>query len=611
MIHQDFYLKNILIFKKVKIIIMKTNKLKEKFMNFIKKMKLKKFIKKHPNQNYVSWDDAKYLIKNPNLTYLNLDQKIETCSINKSKLSSNVIYQILVYNFADGNNDGIGDFYGLINKIDYLVNLGIDQIWLSPIHPSSSYHGYSVIDYCDVAPQLGGMEAFKKFLKLAHSKSIRIYLDLVFNHTSYEHPWFQAALKGDKKYENYYNFKPLKNDLDARVDNEKLRKRYKNIDQNFKATNKKFIGRFWGGMPDLNLNNSDVINELCAIQKFWTKLGVDGFRYDAFSEYFSSESETKTNFNEAKIFHLLRQASKEITQKQNREEVFMMGEWLSEALKAFEYFTYNNQKALDSTYDGWEHFRDNDDVRLDFSYLQSLVAKYQNTKFQAPWIPFLDNHDTFRWLDNYRRQVKNIRNYPKITEDEKDSIRAALLYLLALPAKPIIYYGDELAYAGTRSFDDPGLREPMKWKNHQEISAIYEKKLDACQSNLFLNVSNSLDYVENEIAPGNSIYNMIALINKLRKDYSFLSLTNIETLVDPRLVVDSKDYSNVIVRKDLNDDKNYLMFVIYNHKCQNNVLQKISRNYHFEALYEYKCKNMPWGIIMQKYACGIYKLTKK
>ncbi|WP_051599953.1 alpha-amylase family glycosyl hydrolase [Mycoplasma elephantis] len=587
----------------------------QKQLTFLEKIKsnhyLKKFIKKHPNQNYVSWDDAKYIIKNPHLTYKDLYKSENRVDNLKIELSSNVMYQVLVYNFVDGNKDGIGDFYGLINKIDYFVNLGIDQIWLSPIHPSSGYHGYSVIDYCDVAPQLGGMKAFKEFLKLAHKKGIKIYLDLVFNHTSYEHPWFQEALKGNKKYENFYNFHPKSDDKDARIDLQKIRSIYKNIDQSFKATNKKFLARFWAGMPDLNLNNKEVIEELCSIQKFWTKIGVDGFRYDAFSEYFSSESEEKNNFTESKIFNELRIASNEITKESNQNDVFMIGEWLTEGLKAFEYFEYNGQKALDTIYDGWKHFRDNDDVRLSYNELISIIERYENTKFKNEWVPFLDNHDTTRWLDYYRLNVKKIKNYSKITTDEMDAIRCALFYLLSLPAKPIIYYGDELSYAGTRDYGDPGLREPLKWSNKNEIAAIFETKADAVQSHLFLNVSNSLLYVEDIIKDDKSIYKMVALINSLRKKYPFLSSTNSKTLYDPWLVVDSEEYSNIIVRKDINNENEMFVFVIFTHKTQLKPIQKISRNFHFKTIYEYNVKNEPWGIVPLGYGCGLYKITRK
>jgi alpha-amylase len=106
--------------------------------------------------------------------------------INMSK--SNVMYQVLVYSFADGNNDGIGDFIGLKNKLGYLKNLGVDQLYLSPIHPASSYHGYDVIDYTKVAPELGGDKGFDEFLLKAHEMGFKVYMDMVFNHTSYEHP---------------------------------------------------------------------------------------------------------------------------------------------------------------------------------------------------------------------------------------------------------------------------------------------------------------------------------------------------------------------------------------------------------------------------------------
>ncbi|UWV83343.1 alpha-amylase family glycosyl hydrolase [Mycoplasmopsis cynos] len=174
-------------------------------------------------------------------------------------------------------------------------------MYLSPIHPASSYHGYDVIDYTDVAPELGGMKAFDEFLIKARKKGIRVVLDMVFNHTSYEHPWFQKALKNDPKYKNFYYIydHPKWTDQNQKNQNKEgsdtVRHFFRNVydakdpSKNPANTNYNWAAEFWSGMPDLNLNNPDVIEELKNVHRFWAKKGVDGFRYDAFYHFFDSK----------------------------------------------------------------------------------------------------------------------------------------------------------------------------------------------------------------------------------------------------------------------------------------------------------------------------------
>ncbi|MFG4974605.1 alpha-amylase family glycosyl hydrolase [Mycoplasmoides gallisepticum] len=281
-----------------------------------------KFLENQPRKIPGDWNDPRY--KKPNMVadYKDLHLNVKKAKSLENYKNTSVIYQILVYNFCDGNDDGIGDFIGLKSKLDYIDQLGVDQILLSPIAPSSSYHGYDVINYCDVASQLGGMDAFVDFLSAAHEKGIKVYLDLVFNHTSYEHIWFQNALLDKGKAKNFYRFVDIKLDDDIKQDDQAIIDHY-NLDK--EPTNRYYLARFGQQMPDLNLDNSEVIEQLEQIQMFWTAIGVDGFRYDAVSEYFSSEIETKNNFSEQEIFRRLRMASRSA----GNDNIFMMGEWIS------------------------------------------------------------------------------------------------------------------------------------------------------------------------------------------------------------------------------------------------------------------------------------------
>ncbi|AMD81391.1 alpha-amylase 3 [Mycoplasmopsis canis PG 14] len=591
--------------------------MKKFYENIKKELIFKKYLKNQIRKEYAIWDDVKFNKQNYNLDYIELWKTAPKASPFIKKRDTNVIYQILVYNFADGNNDGIGDFIGLKNKIPYLVDLGVDQLWLSPIHSASSYHGYSVIDYCDVAEQLGGMTAFIDFLSEAHKNGIKVYLDLVFNHTSYEHPWFQEALYGNKKFEPFYRFEPNYIDHDVKTDTPEVRSKYIKLDQNKKATNRRYLGRFTYGMPDLNLDNKDVIDQLIGVQKFWTAVGVDGFRYDAFAEFYSSEQETKNNFNEAKIFSLLRKASNEITNQENgRDEVFMMGEWVhTDSLKALEYTKYNDEFALDTVYDGFKFFRHNPDVRVPFEELYRVTKMYQDASTKSKWIPFLDNHDVLRWLDSYRMQVSKLKGYQndkKLTQSEKDAHKIAMMQLLVLPGTPLVYYGNELMYYGTREYGDPSLREPMKWDKVEENSYIFDNKVkESTKDHVLLTSALSLQSADEAQKDKDSLFNFIKFMIELRNANSFISKTDVNTIINPYEVIDSQDYSSFTVRADSKNANRLLLFGFCNY--QNPFLHagKISRKFHFKPLYMYKAKNNSWNIEIEQGGIVIFELIRK
>ncbi|EIE42081.1 alpha-amylase 3 [Mycoplasmopsis canis UFG1] len=591
--------------------------MKKFYENIKKELIFKKYLKNQIRKEYAIWDDVKFNKQNYNLDYIELWKTAPKASPFIKKRDTNVIYQILVYNFADGNNDGIGDFIGLKNKIPYLVDLGVDQLWLSPIHSASSYHGYSVIDYCDVAEQLGGMTAFIDFLSEAHKNGIKVYLDLVFNHTSYEHPWFQEALYGNKKFEPFYRFEPNYIDHDVKTDTPEVRSKYIKLDQNKKATNRRYLGRFTYGMPDLNLDNKDVIDQLIGVQKFWTAVGVDGFRYDAFAEFYSSEQETKNNFNEAKIFSLLRKASNEITNQENgRDEVFMMGEWVhTDSLKALEYTKYNDEFALDTVYDGFKFFRHNPDVRVPFEELYRVTKMYQDASTKSKWIPFLDNHDVLRWLDSYRMQVSKLKGYQndkKLTQAEKDAHKIAMMQLLVLPGTPLVYYGNELMYYGTREYGDPSLREPMKWDKVEENSYIFDNKVkESTKDHVLLTSALSLQSADEAQKDKDSLFNFIKFMIELRNANSFISKTDVNTIINPYEVIDSQDYSSFTVRADSKNANRLLLFGFCNY--QNPFLHagKISRKFHFKPLYMYKAKNNSWNIEIEQGGIVIFELIRK
>ena len=190
-----------------------------------------------------------------------------------------VFYQIWPRSFKDGDGDGMGDLWGVYEKLDYLKELGVDGIWFSPIYPSPGADcGYDIADYMDIAPEFGGMEAFKKVLDGAHERGMKVLMDLVVNHTSDEHEWFQKSRQRIDPYTDYYIWRPgkpngkLPNNWDSMFEGKAWQ--WDEVRQEY------YLHLFAIKQPDLNMDNPLVREEVKKILKFWLDMGVDGFRED-------------------------------------------------------------------------------------------------------------------------------------------------------------------------------------------------------------------------------------------------------------------------------------------------------------------------------------------
>ena len=190
-----------------------------------------------------------------------------------------VFYQIWPRSFKDGDGDGMGDLWGVYEKLDYIKSLGVGVIWFSPLYPSPGVDcGYDISDYMDIAPEYGGMEAFEKVLEGAHARDIKVIMDLVVNHTSSQHEWFQKSRRRIEPYTDYYIWRParpdggLPNNWDSLFEGkawqyDELRGEY-------------YLHLFAVEQPDLNMDNPLVREEVKKILRFWLDKGVDGFRED-------------------------------------------------------------------------------------------------------------------------------------------------------------------------------------------------------------------------------------------------------------------------------------------------------------------------------------------
>ncbi|MFD0672990.1 alpha-amylase family glycosyl hydrolase [Cohnella sp. GCM10027633] len=355
---------------------------------------------------------------------------------------SNAYYEIFVRSFADSNGDGVGDLNGVTNKLDYIHKLGVDGIWLMPIQPSPSYHGYDVTDYYGIEPDYGTPEDFKKLIDEAHKRGIKIIMDLVVNHTSVEHPWFVDSASGKaSERRDWYTWasdiggaSPSDGATGAAPWHSRLGDEY--------------LGIFWEGMPDLNFDNPDVRKEIVAIGQYWLKQGVDGFRLDAAKHIygdFNSTLKTKRVKDANQVWwQEFRRGMNEVN-----PEAYLVGEvwdatavigpYLNDALdSAFNFdLAANLLSAADS------------EKASDFGFTLSRVHDYyaKQSGGQAVDAVFLSNHDQNRVMSALKGNV--------------DHARTAAAMLLTLPGNAFIYYGEELGMTGVKP--DERLREPFPW----------------------------------------------------------------------------------------------------------------------------------------------------
>ena len=359
-------------------------------------------------------------------------------------------YEIFVYSFCDSNGDGIGDLNGIRSKLDYIEDLGFDALWLTPVHPSSTYHKYDVDDYYAIDPAFGTMEDYEALLKECHERGIRVYLDLVLNHTSDDHEWFRAAadylheLPSDWapdpsycKYFDYYHFSRESGDGFAPLE----------------GTNWYYEARFWSEMPDLNVRSDDVRQEIRDIMTFWLGKGVDGFRLDAVTSYVTGDPEANTEF-----LRFLTQTARSID-----PDCYLVGEaWTDRAAIAqlygsgidslFDFPFANNEGFIANIVNG--SYKASDYVK------GMLLAEnaYAETNPDFVDAPFYTNHDMGRSAGYY-------------TNDEGPVTKMAYALSLFMTGNSFVYYGEEIGMKGAGK--DENKRAPMYWSDD-------EKDADMC-----------------------------------------------------------------------------------------------------------------------------------
>ena len=388
-----------------------------------------------------------------------------------------VIYEVHVRAFADSNDDGIGDFGGLLRKLDYIQELGVNTIWLLPFYPSPGRDdGYDISDYRNIHPAYGTREDFKAFVDEAHRRDLRVITELVINHTSDQHPWFQAARKapiGHKK-RNYYVWSDDPNKYagtriiftDTEPSNwtlDPLSKQY-------------YWHRFFSHQPDLNFDNPHVERLVQKIMKFWLDQGVDGLRLDAIP--YLIEREGTSNENLAETHDVVKRIRKVLDARYS--DRMLLGE------------------ANMWPEDVRDYFADGDECHMAYHFplmprmymaiaqedrhpIVEIIDQTPDIPDNCQWAIFLRNHDeltlemvTSRERDymykmyaaepRMRVNVGIRRRLAPLLHNDVDTIKLMNSLLLSMPGSPIIYYGDEIGmgdniYIGDRN----GVRTPMQW----------------------------------------------------------------------------------------------------------------------------------------------------
>ncbi len=387
-----------------------------------------------------------------------------------------VFYEVLIRGFADSNGDGTGDLNGLTSKLDYISWLGVDCIWLLPIYESPLRDGgYDISDFLKVLPEFGDLGDFVNLVDSAHQRGIRVIADLVMNHTSDAHPWFEASRSDPTgPYGDFYVWSDSDDPYpDARVifvDTEKSNWSFDPVRQQY------YWHRFFAHQPDLNYENPAVQDAMIEVLRFWLDLGIDGFRLDAVPYLYEAEG---TNCENLPATHeYLKRVRKEV------DAMFTDKVLLAEA----------NQWPADVV----QYFGDGDECHMAFHFplmprifmavrreqrypISEIMASTPELPPNCQWGIFLRNHDelTLEMVTDEERDYMyaeyakdprmkaNIgirRRLAPLLENSRSQMELFTGLLLSLPGSPVLYYGDEIAMGDNIWLGDrDGVRTPMQW----------------------------------------------------------------------------------------------------------------------------------------------------
>jgi maltose alpha-D-glucosyltransferase / alpha-amylase len=423
-----------------------------------------------------------------------------------------IFYELQVKSFYDSNADGIGDFRGLVEKLDYLKDLGVDCVWVTPFYPSPlKDDGYDIADFYGVHPDFGTLQDAKLFIKEAHRRGLKVMFDLVMNHTSDQHPWFQ-------KY------------LEARIiftDTERSNWTWDPVAKQY------FWHRFFSHQPDLNYDSPRVRRSIFKIMRHWLEMGVDGFRADAIPYLFEREGTNGENLPETHAY--LKEVRREIDRQfPGRILLAEANQWPADVRPYFgdgdEFHMAFNFPVMPRIYMALR--------REDRTPIIDIISQLPDIPDACQWCLFLRNHDelTLEMVTDEERDYMyneyakdprmkiNVgirRRLAPLVDNGRRRIELLNSLLFTLPGSPIIYYGDEIGmgdniYLGDRN----GVRTPMQWSGDRNAGF---SRADAARLYSPVIMDPVYGYqatnVEAQQRNPSSLLNWMKRIIKLRKQY--------------------------------------------------------------------------------------------
>ena len=458
-----------------------------------------------------------------------------------------VFYELNVRAFYDSNGDGIGDIRGVIQKLDYLEKLGIDCIWLLPIYPSPlKDDGYDIADYYGIHPDYGTLEDFKALIDEAHRRNLRVITDLVLNHTSDQHPWFQSARKDpNSPYRNYYVW--------SDTDQKYTEARIIFLDTEISnwtwdpAAGQYYWHRFYSSQPDLNYDSPQLKAEIFKIIRYWLDLGVDGFRADAVPYLFEREETNCENLPETHTF--LKELRTYLDQNYPDRVLLCEANQWPEDVRPY--------------------FGDGDEFHMGFHFpvmpriymalrsgnidpVKEILDRTPEIPPDCQWCTFLRNHDELtlemvteeerQWMwqeyapdPRMRLNLGIRRRLAPLLDKDPRKIMLANSLLFTLPGSPILYYGDEISMGDNIWLPDRnGVRTPMQWSNSKN-AGFSEANPEKLYAPVIDNPKFPLSEinVEAQINQAGSIWHQIRSMIRIRKNNPGLGLGDLNWLPLP------------------------------------------------------------------------------
>lgn len=460
---------------------------------------------------------------------LTLMQEVNTKEAAISEDNYRTWYEVFVYSFYDSDGDGIGDLKGLTESLDYIndgdsstdTDLGCDGIWLMPIMPSTTYHKYDVTDYLAIDPEYGTLDDFDTFIAECHDRGIHVIIDLVMNHSSSQHEWFQDAAEylkalpegaqpdaSECPYVDYYHFTGEPAGGYCQLGDSEWY----------------YEAQFWSEMPDLNLESEAVREEFAGIVDFWLERGVDGFRLDAAKEF--ETGDISANVEILSWFNTM--------VKEKKPDAYIVAEVWSDLATYARYY----ESGIDSCFNFAFADTEGEIARVvkgtystgasaygsALENLQDTLGSYSESYIDAP---FYTNHDMARGAGYYSGEYS-----------ENQTKMAQALNLL-MSGSSFLYYGEELGMKG--SGKDENKRAPMYWSKDASAEGMCKGPADMDD------VKMKYDSLAEQQEDGNSIYNFVKETIKLRNSYPAISHGTVvfeEALSDEKICVIRKIYGD-------------------------------------------------------------------